>query len=44
MGVGRRAGEEIAKWNQTTAIRFQTKGRQGQRGMEEIKQINAKVS
>ena len=26
-GLGRRTGEEIAKWNQTTALRFQTGGR-----------------
>ena len=26
-GLGRRTREEIAKWNQTTALRFQTGGR-----------------
>ena len=27
MGVGRRTREEIGKWNQMTALRFQTGGR-----------------
>ena len=26
-GLGRRTSEEIAKWNQMTALRFQTEGR-----------------
>ena len=26
-GLGRRKREEIAKWNQMTALRFQTRGR-----------------
>ena len=41
-GLGRRTREEIAKWNQMTALRFQTGGRHqtSPASLREIRQVN----
>ena len=42
-GLGRRTKEEIAKWNQMTALRFQTGGRH-QTSPASLRGTNAKVT